>query len=632
MLIRRTSIFVVLGLAAACMPTRKADVPDGFVCSGHTCARPDAGTVDTTSAPDVGVASEVGDAFDAGVADAGTSSDVPDLGATDGPSVDTSSDRSLDATSFDAAMEVAPPPLVLTIAASASYTNSKVTITVNVTPTAPVSLYKATTLLTTLTSGDGGSLTYEWDTTSEPEGSYQVTASAQLGADSKTTAPVTVVVDRTAPTVVSATPFNGATNVPIADPIILTFSESLAPSTVSSSSVSLVTGSVSIPSTTVLSADGKTLTIAPSSAIAPGPITATLDSHVADAAGNKPILTWSWTYPAWVVYGPIISMATYAPGLVVDANGRPIVATTERDLNKTSQFNLRITPAISGGRWDQPIPSPLNSSLNGLGLEPFLAYAQGKAILAWSADNTSYVSRRSTEMWAPWPTLPSTAPLSGFSSNAQGDPIIAWTSDGSINPAGAYLARWSSTSASWEPLYTNGPIAQLGASYLQMDPQGQPAFVADSLYRYLAGSWVNIPWPTGTSELDHDFAFDGSSRPIAATTNGTLLQLLRYDANAWQPWGPTLDIGNASPKRFNIEYGAGGAVVAFGVGTGITVARLSTSATWDVLATVPTIAGSSAEPLHLTLRLDQAGKPVLAFHQFLLGDGQYRTSVVQSNR
>src|SRR5262249_8204408 len=146
-------------------------------------------------------------------------------------------------------------------------------------------------------------------------------------------APVTVVVDRTPPTIVARTPGSGETNVSADEPITVQLSEPLAAASVTPTSVSVASGGVPVPATTALSADGKTLAVTLQGARGfPSVLTATLGAGLTDRAGNSiPSQSWSWTLPDWVALGDPLPASSGDPVLAIDGSGRIVVAYTGSD-------------------------------------------------------------------------------------------------------------------------------------------------------------------------------------------------------------------------------------------------------------------------------------------------------------
>ena len=94
-------------------------------------------------------------------------------------------------------------------------------------------------------------------------------------------------VDHTAPTV-AFTPANGTTNAGLNTQVVLTFSKSINPATITSSSVNLLNGDVPLNPTTSISRDNRTVVLNYTSSILPAgaTITATATNLITDLSGN----------------------------------------------------------------------------------------------------------------------------------------------------------------------------------------------------------------------------------------------------------------------------------------------------------------------------------------------------------
>jgi hypothetical protein len=206
---------VLIGLVSACINVPEIE------------PTPDSGTP-TTTQPDAGAP----DSGDAG------SVDTPDSGTQ-------------------------PSGLTVTITAPAGtiYTSSSVAISVDVRGGTPelVQLFKDEVALATLSSP----YTYTWNTETEMEGSYKITARASRSGRTFSSTPVTVIVDRANLQVASRSPAPGSTNVAYSTPIQVVFTKAVKAATVSDTTVGFAVSGVLIEKTLSLSSDGKTLTITP---------------------------------------------------------------------------------------------------------------------------------------------------------------------------------------------------------------------------------------------------------------------------------------------------------------------------------------------------------------------------------
>ncbi|MGE5457602.1 MAG: Ig-like domain-containing protein [Methanococcaceae archaeon] len=103
------------------------------------------------------------------------------------------------------------------------------------------------------------------------------------------------LADVIAPTITSVTPVVNATSVAVSIKPSVTFSEAIDPSTVTSSTFTLKSGSTSISGNIVTS--GTTATFTPSSELAGNTLyTASLTPGIKDAAGNSLASNYSWSF------------------------------------------------------------------------------------------------------------------------------------------------------------------------------------------------------------------------------------------------------------------------------------------------------------------------------------------------
>jgi hypothetical protein len=224
---------------------------------------------------------------------------------------------------------------------------------------------------------------YSWDTTSEPEGTYQVVARATQGGKTYSSEARTVVVDRTPPVVVGHSPASGDTNVALRAPVYVQFSEPvLLPAGAAGSVVSLTgAGSAALSAQVDLSGDLQTLLIsyAPDPAV-PSDVALSLRPGITDLAGNPLVLPapWGWHMPMWQRLGTV----RQAPGiggcdLALDAAGRPTVAWSEAD-------------GLWVARWTGNAWETIGASIRGPGTfasGPLIALKPtGDPVLAWYED------------------------------------------------------------------------------------------------------------------------------------------------------------------------------------------------------------------------------------------------------
>ena len=220
-------------------------------------------------------------------------------------------------------------------------------------------------------------------------------------------------VDHTAPTV-TITPANGTTNAGQNTQVVLTFSKSINPATITSASVNLLNGDVPLNPATSISRDNRTVVLNYNGSALPAgaTITVTATSLVTDLSGNAlanttseftvtpPVLTAA---PSVVSMRPgngatlvptssVITLFTSAPmnassltnALFVSQNGTLITGTTNVGSNGQS---IEFTPgsALSAGT---PVQVFLNSTAQDI-YGNNLSYFSGQFTTAGSITNTA---------------------------------------------------------------------------------------------------------------------------------------------------------------------------------------------------------------------------------------------------
>lgn len=155
-----------------------------------------------------------------------------------------------------------------------------------------------------------------WDASSFAAGTYDVVAVARdLAGNLTTSAPVSVTVDSTAPTVTSKTPAAGATGVSTTANVTITFSEAVD---LSGMSFTLRTANDALVATVAsYNAATRTLSFSPNGMSLQTQYTATL-SGVKDVAGN-PLATETWSF---TTSGAVVDNTIW------DSTATPAVAST----------------------------------------------------------------------------------------------------------------------------------------------------------------------------------------------------------------------------------------------------------------------------------------------------------------
>lgn len=171
------------------------------------------------------------------------------------------------------------------------------------------------------------------------DGSSGSGAGGEGGAGGGTVTPP----DTIAPAVVSTFPLSDAKSVAANGAITVTFTEAMAPSTITSATFSLKQGMIDIPG--VVTYFNSTATLVPGSALALGmTYTATITTTATDLAGNKLAANYSWSFTtdATLPKGP-------APVLLGAAGDYVILAKSAISNVPTSKVtgNLGLSPAAA---------------------------------------------------------------------------------------------------------------------------------------------------------------------------------------------------------------------------------------------------------------------------------------------
>jgi hypothetical protein len=388
--------------------------------------------------------------------------------------------------------ETSLPTLRIASPASNTSTNGVVAVTVDVTggaAPATIQLLEDGTVLATLVGP--APYTYSWDTQGVADGTHTLVAKAIADGESIASAPVTITVDRTAPTIISTTPTAGAPNVVLRAPIVLTFSEPILASSFTASAVSLQVGGTIVPTVATLSSDGTSATIAIndlSSFALPATFLVTLSTAITDLTGNAlkiPATAWNWIVPDWIKYAPLASST--APALAVGPNFQPTVAFSAACFGNASSacVDYLSVAASDGQQW------------NSLGQLPTM-------------------------------TGPGSMDL-----DAQGHPIVA----GIVNAGGAEsvtVATWNGSSwdSSISPLGIDSSSVLTASPIVRLDPSGRPVIAWKDAVTATAADvgvarWTGVAWDKSfgrlglTATSNHSLILDGNGNPIVGFCLGT---------------------------------------------------------------------------------------------------------------
>ena len=212
---------------------------------------------------------------------------------------------------------VLPPSIVLPPQSIAVRTGASASFTITAAGTAPLAyqwIGNSGPLVDGLRmSGSTGSNLVIANVQSGDAGSYSVAITNAWG--SVTSTPVSLTIDDLGPTVLSTSPANGATNVAVYTPLVVTFSEPMDPTTINANTFYVRPGTNNLVSGAIYyDAPTRRATFTPASPLAYRTVyTATLTAGATDLAGN-PVGAVRWTFTTAGLYepdmGPVILGAT----------------------------------------------------------------------------------------------------------------------------------------------------------------------------------------------------------------------------------------------------------------------------------------------------------------------------------
>jgi hypothetical protein len=447
--------------------------------------------------------------------------------------------------------------LSLTSPASPTYTNGTVTMGLQIDGNCPapasVSLLANGMQILSL----GPSLQAKWDTTTVAEGTYSVVASAMSNGVMISSKPLTVVVDRTRPAILSLTPAPNSYGGSLSAPFKVEFSEPMLASSLGTDAVTITAYGKSVPAMSTLSSDGKTMTTVVtdrSSLSLPAEFTAVVSPQATDLAGNAvaPSPQWTWMVPPWSDFETGLA-ADSPPVMVVGADSQPVIAYAVIETGTTGpNFMLRVAKLV-GTTWTQ-LPEPSTTPFSGFNGYSLDLDTTGQPTVAWSERGPSdsaqkvHLATWDGATWrTPYPTIAASTAgnLDAFEPHVKLDhvnrPVVAWTEGTATTERNVVLAgRWNGSE--WDTSYgvvTEPGAAQHGFCDLALTEGDEPIVSYDDNIKdtFRLATWANGEWlrspPNPDVYLD-DLAVDSMGRPLVATpgsTPGIFLQ--RLESGTW---------------------------------------------------------------------------------------------------
>ena len=313
--------------------------------------------------------------------------------------------------------------------------------------------------------------------------------------------------DVTPPSVTSTTPTTGATSLPVATTPTVTFSEDVAPGsitiTLSGAGVGSVPGSVSYDS------GSRTATFAPASVLQRG-VTYTVSATASDAAGNalSPAHTWSFTTAQ-----PDPTPGVCPCGLWTDAT-QPTRASDPDTLSVElgTAFSSDTDGVVTGVRFYK--------SDQNTGVHPVSLWTTGGDLLA--------TATATTESAAGWQTVPFAAPV----------PVTAGTTYvvSYLAPNGRYSSVSQGLSAALDvaPLHTARDAGRYayGAGGYPGNPSSA-SYLVDPVFDTSGGSGGGTPADTTAPTISGvSVTVSGTSATITWTTDEVSTSSVSYGTSA----------------------------------------------------------------------------------------------------
>jgi len=249
----------------------------------------------------------------------------------------------------------------------------------------------------------------------------------------------TPVPDTTAPTIVSVTPGDAATNIATGSQIEATFSEAMASGTITATTFKVASGGAAIAGSVSLSADGKTATFTPTAALPyESLITATITTGAKDIAGNAVAANKVWAFTTTVAPDttpPTIVSVAPADAATNIATGSPIAAQFS-EMMASGTITATTFKVASGGT---TIAGSVSLSTDGkiATFTPTTALPYGSSVTATITTGVTDLAGNALAANKVWafttvappdttpPTIVSVAPADAATGVATGSPIAA---------------------------------------------------------------------------------------------------------------------------------------------------------------------------------------------------------------
>ncbi|WP_141332312.1 Ig-like domain-containing protein [Myxococcus sp. AB025B] len=389
------------------------------------------------------------------------------------------------------------------------------------------------------------------------EGGHELLVRATLAEQVSLSEPRVLMVDRTAPVLLSRVPRPGDSQVRADHAVRAEFSEALDPASVHEDSVRLEVDSKVIAGDVALSSDGRVLTISPVSRLPKDvAVEVVMDSSVSDLAGNSIQRgdEWRWTVPGFLPLGsaltsdpPQYSTPTF-PEVLVPTSGLPFVAWG--DSGSGGVFIQQWT----GAAWELLGGTPLRVAGRVTYFNARLDEAQ-HPVVGWLDDELGEVHIR---RWtgSEWVSMGDVirAPKTycwGLSLRTNG--TGRWFVSFAIREE-FFVYEWDGTTWLQRGLFRPAENWRVGSTALELDGGGNPVVIwgemsaTGNTFHYETRWWSQGEWKSTPSSLGHPVGWvwgtGAPGRPLVAIHDAAELKVWEWRSAVWR------ELGAAFKERF----------------------------------------------------------------------------------